>query len=175
MKNILFILGMIVLPMLLVAQSKQGVNNFFQKYKNHEGAEQFKLGGLILNLATSFSGDPDSKHLLRKMKRIRLLNIDSSNPVDPADYKQLLKDIESDDYSPLIKVKEDGEQIDIYVQEKHEHITDIIILVNGIDDFLLLNLEGKFKFEDLNDLDIDVDGGEQLKRLPDDKDKLNRA
>lgn len=175
MKNWIFILVMTGMPLFLFSQGKNSINHFFQKYKHHNEAEHFKIGGLLLDLAVGFTDDDEAKGILKKLKRIRLLTIENDNPVSKEDYKQLIRHMDAEKYAPLIKVKNGNENVNIYVQEKHDFISEIIVLINSDDDFLLLQLDGKFKFEDLNDLDLDIKGGEHLDKLPDDREKLEKA
>lgn len=174
MKNWIIILVMGCMPMLLAAQN-DGINKFFQKYKKLNDAEHFKLGGFILDLAVGFTDDEDTKSILKKINRIRLLTIEDRNPVDQSDYKNLVKEINNAKFSPLIKVKDGKDQVDIYVQERNNFISEIVVLINGEDEFLLLNLTGKLKFEDLNDLDLDIKGSEHLDSLPDRREVLDKV
>lgn len=173
MKKWIIILVMGSIPML--SWSQNGINQFFQKYKNAHEAEHFRLGGLILDLAVGFTDDEDAKSILKKIKRIRLLSMDKGNPVEKTDYKNLIKSINDAKFSPLIKIKDGKDDVNIYVQERNNYISEILILLNGEDEFLLLNLSGKLKFEDLNDLDLDIKGSEHLDSLPDTKEALNKA
>ena len=175
MKIWIFILGMTITPMLVCGQNNQTVKDFFQKYKDDHRAEQFKVGGLMLDLAVSFSDDDDGKKIMKKLKRLRLLSFEDNNPVSQAEFKSLLKGIQADRYSPLIKLKKKGETVDIFVQEKNNFISEVLLIVQSQDEFLLLNLEGKFRFEDLNDFDLDTKGSDHLKRLPEKRTDLPKA
>jgi hypothetical protein len=175
MKTWIIILGMVISPMLLCSQSSQSVKNFFKKYQNNDEAEQFKIGGLVLDLAISFSDDEESKNILKKLKRLRLLSFEDINPVDPSDFRQLMKGIQADRYSPLIKLRQKGETVDIFVQEKNNYISEVLLIVQSQEEFILLNLEGKFRFEDLNDFDLDTKGGDHLRRLPEKRSELPKA
>jgi hypothetical protein len=83
MKTWIIILGMVLSPMLLCSQSSQSVKNFFKKYQNNDQAEQFKIGGLVLDLAISFSDDEESKNILKKLKRLRLLSFEDNQSRRP--------------------------------------------------------------------------------------------
>ncbi len=175
MKTWIFILGMIVTPMCVWAQSSLSVKDFFRKYQHDEGAEQFKLGGLVLDLAISFSDEKKDNKILKKLKRLRLLTFEDNNPVSASDYKSLMKGIHSDHYSPLIKLRQGKETVDIFVQENNNFISEVLLIVQSQEEFILLNLEGKFRFEDLNDFDLDTKGGDHLRKLPERRADLPKA
>ncbi len=175
MKTYLFILVMGVSPLLLFSQSNKTVKDFFQKYKNDDRAEHFRIGGLLLDVAVSFSDDNAEKKILKKMKRLRLLAFDDANPVSSSDYQSLMKGINADNYSPLIKFREKGQSVDIFVQENNNRISELLLIVRGNKEFILLNFEGNFRFEDLNDFDLDTKGGDHLRRLPEKRADLPKA
>lgn len=160
---------MCITPFLLKAQNNNTVREFFQKYKHDHRAEHFRMGGLLLDVAVSFSNDDQEKKILKKMKRLRLLSFEDNNPVTPGEYQKLLKGIRADKYSPLIKVRQGDETVNIMVQERNNYISEVLLIVNSKDEFVLLNLEGKFRFEDLNDFDLDTKGGDHLRKLPEDR------
>jgi hypothetical protein len=83
--------------------------------------------------------------------------------------------IKADHYSPLIKLRQKGETVDIFVQEKNNYISEVLLIVQSQEEFILLNLEGKFRFEDLNDFDLDTKGGDHLRRLPEKRSELPKA
>ncbi|MEL7122396.1 MAG: DUF4252 domain-containing protein [Bacteroidota bacterium] len=174
MKKLLFILVMTVIPMLAFAQ-KSSISQFMKKYDNDENAEKLRLGGLVLDLAVSFSDDKDSKKWLKKLKRIRLLVLEEKSAVSDGDYRQLIKGIQNDKYSPLIKLRDAGNSVDIFAQEDGEHIRKVCVIVRSDDEFILLDLHGLLKFEDLNDLELEMEGSDYLKKLPDDRSKLPKA
>ncbi len=168
-------LCLLMAPILCCGQHKPTVDDFFKKYKQDDRAEHLRLGGLVMDLAVSFSEDEEEKEILKKIKRLRLLSFDDSNPVTPKEYEELMKGVQADRYAPLFRLSKGGEKVDILVQEHNNLITDVLLIVYDTDEFIFLNLEGRFRFEDLNDLDVDVHGGEHLKKLPEKRTDLPRA
>jgi len=151
------------------------LEGFYQKYTQFENVTDVKLQGWLLKLASEYSDEEQANKLLEKITHLRVLVMEEGNLVSPQDYKRLLKNIRSESFETLFEVKEQQQDIALYLREDGDTITDVLVLVNSPDNFVLLSLEGLLKFSDLNDLNIDVEGMEHLEKLPDDKKSVPRA
>jgi hypothetical protein len=151
------------------------LEGFYHKYTQFDNVTDVKLQGWLLKLASNHSEDEGAEKLLEKITQLRVLVMEEGNLVTPRDYKNLLNGIRTSSFEELFKVKNTDEDVALYIREEGTNITDVLVLVNGKDNFVLLSLEGLFKFSDLNDLNIDVEGIEHLERLPEDKKSVPRA
>lgn len=161
-------------PFFAFAQPK-AIAQFYEKYTQHEDVTDVKLQGWLLEIASNFAGDEQAKKILSKITYLRVLVMEEGNLVSPEEYKSLLKDIRQSSFEELFKIREGQQDIGFYIREKGDSITDVLLLVNGDDEFVLLSLEGLLKFSDLNDLHIDIDGAEHFKKLPEKKGEVPRA
>ena len=161
-------------PLFAFAQPKP-IAQFYEKYKQRENVTDVKLQGWLLEIATNFADDEQAQKLLDKITYLRVLVMEEGNLVSPGEYKSLLKDIRQSSFEELLKIREGQQDIGFYIREKGDTITDVLLLVNGQDEFVLLSLEGLFKFSDLNDLNIDIDGAEHFEKLPEKKGDVPRA
>jgi len=161
-------------PFFAFAQPK-AIAQFYEKYTQHEDVTDVKLQGWLLEIASNFADDEQAKKILSKITYLRVLVMEEGNLVSPEEYKSLLKDIRQSSFEELFKIREGQQDIGFYIREKGDSITDVLLLVNGDDEFVLLSLEGLLKFSDLNDLHIDIDGAEHFKKLPEKKGEVPRA
>lgn len=159
----------------LVFGQTDGIRDFYNKYKNAENVTGVKLQGWIIKLAATFTDDPEEVRLLRKISQLRILNMENGNIVSRRDYDNLISSLHKDRFEDLMMVKESGQNIQFLIREKGETITNLMILVSGAENFIMLSLEGALKFSDLNDLNIDIQGAEHFKKLPEDKKDVPRA
>ena len=104
-----------------------------------------------------------------------VLVMEEGNLVQPDEYRRLVKDIHQSQFEQLLTIRDGGDDIGFYIREKGDTITDVVLLVNGSDGFILLSLEGLLKFSDLNDLHIDVEGANHFEKLPEKKKDVPRA
>ncbi|MFK7807245.1 MAG: DUF4252 domain-containing protein [Saprospiraceae bacterium] len=165
MKNtIITILLQVFLFTSLTAQSNS-IENFYNQYASEENATNVTIKGWLLDLATNFTTDDESKEVLSKITKLRVLLMEDGNPVTRSDFKELKKSIRKDNFEELMKIRDEGSYVDFYVREEGEDITNILMLVNDEDEFVLLSLEGLMKWEDLKNINIDTDGAEHFEKI----------
>lgn len=170
MRNVLLYSLLIFLPAMAAGQSRY-ITKFYDHYKSQEEVTNLNLHGFVVRLAGNFVDDQDAKKVLRKVSHLRLLLMEDANLVHPQEYTSLVKGIKSDRFEELMIIREGSQRIEFFLRESGDTITDVLMLLRGEDEFLLLSLEGAFNFSDLNDLRIDINGGEHFSKLPDRKPK----
>ena len=167
--------ALLVLGPFFAFTQPKAIAQFYEKYTQHENVTDVKLQGWLLEIASNFADDEQAKKILNKITYLRVLVMEEGNLVSPEEYKNLLKDIRQSSFEELFKIREGQQDIGFYIREKGDSITDVLLLVNGEDEFVLLSLEGLLKFSDLNDLNIDIDGAGHFKKLPEKKGEVPRA
>lgn len=151
------------------------IADFYNKIKNQENVKEIKIQGWLIKLAANFTDEADSKKLLRKVSMLRALIMENGNTIDVSEHKRLIRDLQQQEYQPLIQVRDGCERVDLMIREKDDHISDALLIVHGDDNFILLSIEGNFLFSDLNNLDFDINGNEYFKKLPENKGDLPKA
>lgn len=170
MRNILLYTLLAIFPVMASGQSKY-ITQFYNNYKAQKEVTNLNLRGFVLSLASTFTDDEDAKNILRKVSHLRLLMMEDENLVTPEEYTSLIRGIKSDRFEELMMLREEKQRIEFFMREDGETITDVLMLLHGDGEFLMLSLEGALKFSDLNDLKIDIDGGEHFSKIPDRKPK----
>lgn len=166
MKNIIIVALIATLPSLALGQNKS-IEKFYNKYKAQENVTDINLQGWVLELAASFSDDGSEK-VLEKISKLRVLVIEEGNLIKSGEYNQLIKDVKKDAFEELMQFKDGNDKVDIMMREKGNKITNVLLVARGNDSFIMLSLEGLLDWKDLKSLEIDVEGAEHLKKLPDD-------
>lgn len=161
-------------PVFLTAQVKP-IAAFYDKYKQLDNVTEVKLQGWLLQLAAKHADDPGDKSILEKVTHLRVLTMKEGNLVTADDYRQLLRDVRREAFEELVKFKEGAKQVDLLIREDKQAVTDVLIVVNSPDGFILLSLEGRLNFGDLNDLELNIEGSEPLRKLPEQKKDIPRA
>lgn len=173
LKSITLILAIIATS--LPAFSQEGIQNFYKKYMTNEKMTNINLSGWVLQMAGEYADEGKEKEMLQKITKLRVMIMEDANLVTKGDYANLIKDIRKDDFEPLMNIKDGGDKIDLYLRDDGETITNVLVLVNGDDEFVLLSLEGNLKFSDLNDINFDVKSGEVFKKIPEERKSIPRA
>lgn len=168
MKNIIIAIAFVaILPSIAFGQNK-GIEKFYNKYKAQENVTDINLQGWVLDVAAKFTDD-ESGNVLEKITKLRVLVVGDENIVPNTEYNQLVKDVKKDAFEDLIQFREGKSKVNIMFREKGDKITNVLLLVSGEEDFILLSLEGNLSWKDLKSLEIDVEGAEHLKKLPKDQ------
>ena len=174
MKITLIALGMLMSILCVQAQTPS-VEQFFEKYNDYEDSFEISLQGWMLKGASLFADDDVSKDLMRKISKLRVLIMDEGSLVSKQDIGRLLKNVRGQQFEDLMEIRDDGNKINFLIRENNNQITNVLMLLKGDDDFILISLEGLLKFEDLNRLEINVTGGDHFKKVPKNRRDVPRA
>ncbi len=160
---------LLAFPLLMNAQGGP-IRHFVDEHSRGEGVNHISLQGNLLQL--SHSGEDD---VYLKIDKVRFLSTDEAYPIPAESISRLIRDLNDFRFEELIQWKEGRDQGRILIREKGRYISDVLLLLQGKNEFLLLHLEGQFDFEDLNDLDLDIDGAPYFQRLPERRAQVPRA
>ena len=153
------------LPSLSFSQSKT-IKDFYNKYKHQEEVGKLELKGFVLRLAAKFADEEDADRLLSRITRLRVLSFDNGRTVPRSELKEFMRSIRKERFEDLMSIREEGDDIQIMIREEGVSISDVLVIIKGDDKFTMLSLEGKLKFNDIKQLNIDVEGGDYFQRVP---------
>ena len=162
-----------VFPFFINAQT-EGITNFWEKYSQHENATEINITGGFIKFMASFAEDEEAD-IAEKIMGLRVLVMDEGNIVVPTDFKKLVKEVKRNAFEELMTIRDGSTTVDFMIREKDDTITDVLILVNDEENFVLLSLECLLQFSDLNKLNIEVEGGDFFKKIPEKKKDIPRA
>lgn len=175
MKNILIILLFAVLTP-IATQAQSSVNKFFYKHSSHEGAVSVDVGGLLIKMVAKIAGDEhEATKILADINRLQVLVLEDQSPITGKEMRGFVTKLHKDKFEELMTVREGDTNVNFFIKEKKDMITNVLVLVKESDNFIMLNLRGKIKFSDLQKLDFDVEGSEHFKKIPQKKEDVPRA
>ncbi|MFK7773246.1 MAG: DUF4252 domain-containing protein [Saprospiraceae bacterium] len=167
MKKIIIAIAILALPFLASSQH-ESIENFYNKYVDNEKISDISLNGWILSMASKMS-EEDGTEILQKITKLRIMLAEEKNIVSKSDVKKLMRDVRNNDFEDLMTVRDEGTRVNFMIREEGENITNVLVIIHGDGDFIMLSLEGNLNFEDLKQLDFDVEGGDIFKKLPKDR------
>jgi len=173
MKTILCLM-LAIASLNLNAQNKI-VQSFFDNVPESEEIFRLEISGTILKLAL---GDEDEgeKNLFQKIKAIRLMGADQSSDVPHLALGKLTRDLKSSTFEPLAEFRDGGDKVEFMIRENDKYISDFIAKIQDNEGgFFFISIEGNFSYDDIQGLDLDIDGLDHLKKLPKDRKELPRA
>jgi hypothetical protein len=167
MKKILIAIAILAIPFLASSQN-ESIEKFYNKYVGNEKVSDISLNGWILSMASKMAKEEGSE-ILQKITKLRIMLTEEKDIVSRADVKQLMRDIRKNDFEDLMTVRDEGTRVNFMIREKGENITNVLVIIHGDGEFILLSLEGNLNMEDLKQLEFDVEGGDVFKKLSDDR------
>lgn len=148
----------------------------FQKYAGKEGITTVEVTQKLFTLCASALGesDDDIKELVSGLKGIKIITYENSE--DHADGKAMYKEFEAalpSGFDELMTVNSDGEKVRFLGRVVNGTMVDeLILLVDDEDEFVMIDIIGLLDFEKigkLSDMNIDIDGMDELKKIDGDK------
>lgn len=147
------------------------ISRFFSNYMEDDDFTSVyispKMFQMISKLDLDNIDDPDAQATIDMIKDIKGLRILTSqkNPMDL--YKEAMQKFRTSEYETLMSVKDGGENVRFWIKETDNYISELLLLVGGKDEFVLLSFVGKIDLNKISKLanSIDVKGAEYLDKV----------
>ena len=156
MKNALALLLLLVFSITLNAQDLN-IKKFYRHYKKYDNTTNFVVPGFLIRLGTGIARDMvktdeeyEMLHLLRSVRKLRILVSEDDNPVSKEDFNGLIKNVRNAAFDDLISVRDEETNVQIMVKENGKKITGIFILVSDEGEFMMLHMKTRLKYKDIN-------------------------
>lgn len=175
MKNTILVLLLTIIMLPMTTHAQRSVNRFIDKYYAKDDVTTVELSGPLLKMVAKFADKKGGTKILSSISKLQVMAMNGQNHVKKADYQKFKDRVVRDKFEQLMYVRNGKTEVNFYVREKKNAISNVLVIVKEEDNFILLNVKGKLKFEDLQKLDFDVDGGDQFKKLPKSKKNVPRA
>ncbi len=130
--------------------------SFNDFYQSNQKESEFSFG-MNASFITSFLSDDDYediKPLLKKAKHVRILVFSENSEQMNMKFDRFIKRSQFED---VIKIKDDGDKIKIFVLEKEDRIKEIVLEVSSDGDLVLLGLKTNLTQKDIDRLLSDND------------------
>lgn len=176
MKNLFAAVPLFLLLLSLPACTQpSAIDAFYDDFRNGQDVTNVQLQGWMVRLAARFADDETAQVVARKISRLHVMVIGQGDRVSPEQYAKLLQGVRGEAFDDLMEVRDKGKRVQLLLREGKEAITDVLVLIRSDQEFILLSIEGKLKFDDLHQLKLDVEGSEYLECVPAKKSALPRA
>jgi hypothetical protein len=150
-----------------LAQDK-AIQDIFDKYNGKEGFTTVQLGNGALSFLSDLNkDDPDLKKMAEAMHSLKILIADETAP--RTNFAVELKgSLNFNTYKELMTIREKDEDVQILVRESDGMISDLLVLVNGSDENVLISMNGRFHLKDFASMgSLRFEGMDHLKALKD--------
>lgn len=150
MKTLLQIFFLALLSYCVNAQSK-ALDVLQRKYQGREESLSLHVNGHLLRLLMWFDGneqDAEVKELVKGVKHVRVLKLPKNQRgLNLQEFKSLKADIRKGSFDELVTFRSDDSNVDILIKEKNDTISELLLLANDQDDFVVMGLRGKIDLD----------------------------
>jgi hypothetical protein len=174
MKRIIAVIVLMVVGTGVYAQG-EAIMKFFNKYSTDQSFSSATVSSKMFSLFTNMEVDsPEDQEVLNaisKLKGLRVLGKENTS-----DAKSLYKEASgliTKEYEELMSVRDDEKDMKFYVKENSGKISELLMLVGGDDDFMIMSLFGEIDLKQISKIGhkMNVGGLENLEKMNGDNKK----
>ena len=171
MKNIFIVLLVAVASLAMpnqVQAQNDAISKYFDKYMDDESFTVVYISSRMFEMFAKIDPDVDEevKEVIRDLKGLRILVREDGGLKY---YKEAIKKIDFNEYEELMTVRDDGTNVKFVVREEGDIIKELLLIVGGADEFVLMSFMGIIDLAKISklakDMEIDIDGLEHLEKI----------
>lgn len=173
MKNIFIVLLVAVASLAMpnqVQAQNDAITKYFDKYMDDESFTVVYISSKMFEMFAKLDADVDEelKAVIKDLKGLRILVRDEGGLKY---YKEAIKKIDFNKYEELMTVRDEGTNVKFVVREEGDIIKELLLIVGGEDEFVLMSFMGKIDLAKISKLakglELDIDGLEHLEKIDD--------
>jgi hypothetical protein len=172
MRKISIIITMVICPLLIAAQNT-AVDELFDKYAGKEGFTTVYVSKNLFKMISDIElDDPETEELVDNLETIKILAADDYENTEGINfYDEIIRNLPVDEYEELLMVKESDQDIKFLVREKDGIIKELLLVVGGIDDNVLISIIGDIDLKKISKISKSMHGSslEYLEKLEKDE------
>jgi hypothetical protein len=151
MKKIALLIPVLLIPLMLTAQTKS-IDKLFEKYYGKEGFTTVLVTEDMFEVVANMEEEKgELEGTLGKIKRVRVIAQEDETEVEAVNFMEELRGVEFDDYKELVVVREADQEVMVLAKEEDGRLRELLVLVGG-EDNVLISVEGNFTMKDLEAL-----------------------
>lgn len=174
MKRLTLILATLAISFTMMAQQSM-IDTYFEKFGDNDQFTKVTINQKMFSLFANFEGGTEEEtefmQAISKLDGLKILVADSiDNPKEL--FKTTAKEIKKAGYEELMSVKDADEDIIFSIKEKDGVVKELIMLMGGNEEFVLLSLYGEINLKDVSKIasGMNMNGMEGLGNFHYDKD-----
>ena len=168
MKKYLILFGILIASNLAAFAQEDAIAKYFDKYLDDEKFTVVyitpKAFQMISKLDFKDSEANEVKNILQDLRGIRILTADTDGLKY---YKEAISSFNTTDYDLLMTVKSKGDNVRFWTKESGGTISELLMLVGGKDEFVMMSFIGKIDLNKISRLanQAKIKGMEHLKEV----------
>jgi hypothetical protein len=152
------------------AYAQDAISKFFSKYQDDQSFTQVNVSSKMFSLFTNMEADdPGDKEVIEaisKLKGLRILHKENTSDAR-ALYKEAYALIPVKEFEELMSIRDKDNDIKFYIKESGGKISELVMIMGGLDDFMVMSLFGEIDLKQVSRIGkkMDVKGLENLHNL----------
>jgi len=166
--NKLFSLVILLFLSISVNAQNDAIDRFFEQYQDDEEFTMVYVSPKMFQMFAKVAGeelDAELQSLVKDLKGLKVLKTETNSLQV---YKDAVKKIPTKEYEILMTARDEGQNIKILTKTKSDEvIEELLLLVGGEDEFVLVSFVGNINLNDLSKVasQLDIDGVKHLEKL----------
>lgn len=167
MKKIISIISISLFIFTSSWAQNDAIERFFNNYEDSDDFASVYVSPRMFEMVAKVAGEEmegDLAEVVRDLKGLQILKTE----VEPLKYYNEAKSkLPMDEYELLVKVKEEKQNVRIFSKSSGDIIDELLVLVGGSEEFILMSFVGKIDVTKLAKLakSLDIDGANSLELL----------
>ena len=166
-KKILLTFGIALLLSLQGFAQNDAIGKFFSQYENNDKFTVVSVSPRMFKMMSKIKWDDVSADVKQTIQQITSLRILTTESNGLQYYREAVKKLNVAEYEELMTIKSDGDNIKFLAKEKNNIISELLMLVVGNDDFVLMSITGNIDLDKISKLGetLNIQGMDNLKDL----------
>ncbi len=152
MKKITLILASLIISVSMMAQESL-INKYFNKYSDNNTFTKVTINQKMFSLFANFEGGTeDETEFMMAISKLEGLKILAADSIENSAgmFKSVAADMDKNGYEELMSVTDADENVKFSIKEKDGVVTELIMLVGGNEEFVLMSLYGEINLRDVS-------------------------
>jgi hypothetical protein len=143
------------------------IGKFFSQYANDDKFTVVSISPKMFKMMSKIKWDDvdnDTKQVIQQITSLRILTTETNGLQY---YKEAIQKLNVAEYEELMTVKSDGANVRFLVKEKNNLVSELLMLVGGKDEFVLMSITGNIDLDKISKLGgtLNIQGMDNLKNL----------
>ena len=146
-------------------QAQDLVSDFLAKTKENKVFTQVNISSRMFQMISEIT-DAETESIIRNLTGMKMLTTEQETDRYFQEVRTMLQK-RKPEYEELMSILEEGEQVWMYVREKNKEIVELVILVGGKEEFMLMSFCGVIDLKKISRLAkaVNVEGMEYLGKV----------
>lgn len=121
----------------------------YWKYKDYDGIS-LTVPSALIDIGSWFIEEKTERVMLRKINKVRVMYFEGKSPVSEKDIKRFDRRAKRRHLEELVYVREGKTHVRVLAKERRNAIRKIVVLVQSPDEFALVSVKGRLRWDDIN-------------------------